>query len=420
MNYRIVILVGVSLVLGALLSVPAGAQVSLPDPEGGVLLPAEPAATKQPAAPADADAEMLSLLDGMSQEELEALVKVAAERRLRMERDVVAAEISQNILYEEDDIRDALAILNDDVQNTQADNIDRIARAYAKVDPLFAQPYKLYQQEQYAKAGETLRKRLNPQDATYLSAVMHYLCADSLAKAGQSWEAIDLYTNLMVNLPDRISFAAEASMDAAHAYEDMNRRMYAMEMYIYALKNYSLTMSREQVDELYERVEALQELYKDPMGAVSSMMAEVTDRLRDEDAGEQTQKTQGEIVALLEDLIQTAEEKQNSSQQQQQQQQQGKRKNEDNQQAKSQGQSKQGQQPSGNQPSSPALAGGLVPGPLSQPNRLAREHGSDESGKWAELPPREREQVQSVMKQRLAERRGDLVRDYHKKIAEGE
>ena len=98
----------------------------------------------------DADTEvtqdnLADLLKEFTPEQLAELVKRAAANRLDLERRQVEAEIEQGILYEPDDIKAAKKILRDKPANTQKDNIDRICRAFAKVDGRFAKPYKLFE-----------------------------------------------------------------------------------------------------------------------------------------------------------------------------------------------------------------------------------------------------------------------------------
>jgi tetratricopeptide (TPR) repeat protein len=389
-------------------------EMGLPNAQDPVAAPDDPVGPT--------DEEIADILDEMSEEELEGLVKMAAAQRLQVERQKVLAGLVQNILYEDDALKAATHILTHEPANTQADNIERICQAYAAVDDRFSQVWKLYNDGEHQKVVETLGKQLNPEDVSYLSAAMHYIYANSLRDLGQQWKAIDAYTQILVNLPDRISFASASAQAAAKLYEEMKRGMYAMEMYVYCLKNYSLTMTTDQVETMLSRYEQLEVIYKDPLAAASSLMAESQKRLARADVGETTQDKQEEVVALLEDLIKTAEEAQRHKQQQQQQRQRQKR-----QQAGKQGeqkgndgqQQKQGRQP-GHDPSSPMQDSALVPGPLSQPNRLSQTTRGKESGRWADMPPRQREAIENLMKARLGQRRGDQVRDYHRRLAEGE
>jgi len=368
------------------------------------------------------DADLAEVLDNMSPEELAQLVKAAAQRRLTVERQQVVGEISQNILYEEDAVKKANALLMADAKNTQQDNIDRICKAMAIVDDRFAGAYKLYRAGQFAQAAEELKGKLNPEDATYFSAVMHYIYAESLCKAGKTWPAVEAYTEILVNLPDRISFAASAAMQAAKLYESMKRGMYAMEMYTYCLMNYSLTMSNEQTDEMLAKVKAYRKIYGNPVKSVLDLMGQVKQQLDRKDIGKKTLTKQDEVIALLEDLIQTAEEKNRQKDQKEKDQQRKRQKNQQKKQQQSGSEKKPGQQQAQNSqnPTSPARASVLVPGPVSRPNKLSRIHAGADTGNWAAMPPKQREKLRTLMKQRVGQRRGDLVREYHRKMAESE
>jgi tetratricopeptide (TPR) repeat protein len=379
------------------------------------------AAWAQAPAPALSDEDLAKAFQQMTPEEIEKMVQAAALRRLEVERQQVLAEMQGNILYMMDDIARAKAILNDNPPNTQADNITRIARAYAAVDPRFAKAWDLYQKQTYPAAAEAFQAMRNPEEATYLSAAVHYFAADTLARSEKHWPAVNAYTDLLVNLPDRISFASAGALHAARTYQKMGRGFYAMDMLRYAVTNYHLTMSQEELRKLMGELKDLQDIYAEPMATLADRMDEIHRRLERNKVGTLTQDKQGQVVALLEDLIKTIEEKQqnknSSNQNQQQQRRQGEKDQKDRGQAGGQASVRgnpQGENPSGEG----AKISALVPGPVSRPNRMSEAHDGDDSGRWANLPPRQREQIRNLIKQRLSERRGDLVRDYHRKLAE--
>lgn len=367
--------------------------------------------------------EINRMLNDLSPEQLEALVKAASANRLRVERLAVKAEISQNILYDEADIVKALEKLQAAKKLSQQDNIARICDAYATVDGRFAEPYELYKKGKFAEAEKKLKKMLNSEDATYLSAAMHFVRADSLARAGRNMDAAEAFSDILVNMPDRLSFAAAGARKAGEVYQKAGRNKYAMQMYMYCLNNYSLTLSRAELDEMLAKVRKFREIYADPMKAVVGMMDDVSKSLARKDVGKKTQDTQQQLVALLEDMIKTAEEsqRQKDNQQQKQQARQQRKKAGSQQGGKGQGSKSQGKQASNAQnPSSPANESVLVPGPVTRPNKLAKKHQAKAAGRWAEMPPRQREKLESMMRQRLGQRRAGLVRDYHKKLAESE
>ena len=372
------------------------------------------------------DDELMAVLEQLTPEQLSAVMNEASQRRMESERQQTLDEIQQNILYEEEQIAIAEALLNDKPKHTRVDNIDRMLKAYSVVDVAFAQAVAAMDAKEYAKATKALKQLAAPESSTIRSAAAMYLLGDALVKQGNVFGGTEIWQQLLANQPDRVSLAAEVALRSARAYQSIGRGMYALEMYVYCLNNYSLSMSKAEVEKIYAKAEALQERYRDPIKTVTLMMADVQERLGRSQTGDATQEKQHEVVAMLDDLIKTTEEKNRQKNQQEKKDQE--RKNRENQ-GKKPGECKkpgEGQQP-GKQPGNPsgqkpggtgAKNSSLVPGPVSKPNLLTRKHSSDDTGKWAELPARDREQIRELMRQRLSERRGGHVRDYHRKLAE--
>lgn len=371
------------------------------------------------------------ILQELTPEQLDDLVESAARRQLEVERKKVIGEISQSILYDPEDVSRAVEVLQKDVKNTREDNIERICKAYSLVDIRCKGPFALYRKGQYQEAARELEKRLNPEDASYFSAALHYVCADAQIRSGKMWEGVDTYTEVLVNLPDRLSFAAASALKAAETYESMGRGLYAMQMYEYCLNHYALTLSKQQAETVARRINELRRIYRDPIKSAAVIMDQVTQRLVEADTGEKTQTKQKEIIALLEDLIKSSEEAQRQKDQKDQQRQKksqsqgsGQAKQQGQQQGQGQSQSQSQSQGKGKQgsqnPSSPMQDSQLVPGPVARPSKLSQSHDESDSGRWADMPPREREKLESIMRQRVAEKRGEQVRDYHRRLSEGE
>jgi delta 1-pyrroline-5-carboxylate dehydrogenase len=133
------------------------------------------------------------------------------------------------------------------------------------------------------------------------------------------------------------------------------------------------------------------------------------------DSGKGTQDKQEKIIAVITDMIKTAEEQQQSSSQSQGQQ----RQRQPGQgQGEGQGQG-QGQQPQGTQqPSNPAQVSGLVPGSVARPTMQSQTHNTNETGDWATLPPRERQKIEQLRTKVMSERYRDLISKYRTKVAE--
>lgn len=357
------------------------------------------------------------ILDTMTPEQLADILKKAAADRLKVERQQVAVEIGGGLLYEPNKIQEALAILKDKPADTQADNIDRILRAFAAVDIRLAGPYRLYAEKKYDKAAAELKLLLDPQQTTLFSAAKHYLYAAALAQSGNDADAVEAYRDLMINMPDRISFAASASLEAARLYDKMGRFLYAMQMYDYCLQNYSLTLDPPEAERLLKKIDEMREISKDPLGTLAARMEHVEKRLGGSDSGKDTQAREREIVALLEDLIKTVEEKQSQKGQ-------GKGNQNKQNQGQSQEQTQVAGQPKGgnpnktNNPSNPAMRSMVVPGEVERPTKLSEVHAASEQDDWSRLPPREQERLRDLARKAVGERYRDIISDYHSKLAE--
>jgi len=252
------------------------------------------------------DDEVDKLLAGLSDEQIEKLIAQARLRQLQAERRQVVAEIRGELLYailEPGVIEEAVALITTDPADTQADNIQRICKVFAKVDPRFARVWELFAADKHAAAAKAAKPVLDPERTTYLSAAMHWMYAEALARSGEHEQAVEAYRDVMVRMPERMSFAASSALAAARLYEADSRFLYAMEMYTYYIKNYGLTLTKARADRLIEKIEAWGKLYEDPLGTVAKKMTEVELRLARSDSGPQTQQREKEIVALLDDLI---------------------------------------------------------------------------------------------------------------------
>ena len=82
-----------------------------------------------------------------------------------------------------------------------------------------------------------------------------------------------------------------------------------MESWALLLQDYGLTLEPARFDALVAKVKDLQSQYADPLGTVAAMMSKVKERLARIDSGQGTQATQRRIVAMLNDLIRTEEDK---------------------------------------------------------------------------------------------------------------
>lgn len=365
--------------------------------------------------------ELDSILKSMSPKQLAELMKAAMVLRLTQERAQVAAEIKSGLLYDPKGIAAASKLLKEDAANTQQDNIDRICKALARVDELFGKAYGQMVKKDYKAAAASAAKVVDDKRSTYLSAATFYIYARCLAGSGRVEDAVEVYREILINMPDRISFAASSALEAAKLYEKINRLQYAMEMYVYCLDNYSLTLSEKESEKIYDKVEEYAKVYSDPFAALTGKMDYVQTRLAAEDSGEKTQKKEAEILALLEDLIKTQEEKQSDSPPPPPKgKDQGKGKGKDKGKEKGKGQGKgQGKgNPKGENPMNGAKVSALVPGKTARPARDASVHTGSGDGDWSTLPPREQERIRQMLRKLISERHKDNTSDYHSALTE--
>ena len=362
--------------------------------------------------------DLKNLIRELSPGQVQELIKTAVRSRMEIERQQVAEEIKEDLLLDPADIEAAVKILTTDPKNTQTDNIQRSMRALAKVDYRFGKATKLLAQGKADQAAATIEKDLNVQEATYRNAARYTLYARALAAQKKYYDAVDAYQKILVVMADRISFAAAAAIESAAMYEKMQRFTYAAQMYTYAVNNYGLTLDDEVMDMIDRKITEYAEFSSNPLGWAGTAMGQVRKSLGSGDSGPKTQAKQEKIVAVITDMIKTAEEKkrQQSSQGRQRQRRQKPGEGEGQCQGKAQG---QGRQPKGaQQPSNPAQVSGLVPGAVARPTKRSEVRDTNEAGDWANLPPRERQKLIQLRAKVMSERYRDLISKYRTKVAE--
>jgi len=359
--------------------------------------------------------ELSELFGQMSVEDLQRLIDEANLRRLELERDQVIAELRQGLLYDPKQIDQAVALLQQTPPTDRVEHIQRIGRALTIVDDRFAAARAHLTARQPAKAAGALEDLIEANDTSSSTAVKLLLLGDALRAAGKNESAAEAYRRVLTTMPERISFAAAAAIRAAETFEQAGRFQYARQMYDYAVTNYGLALTDEEMDWLADRATALGAVTDEPMAFLSATMTQAHARLAATDSGAETQALQEEAVTVLADLIKTIEE--------QASQQQGDSQSSEDRQKRPAGQQgedgRQGQT-GGRQASGPMEDSRIVPGQLPAVVRLTRVHDTAEDGDWATLPPLEREKIEQIMRQKMSRRYSRLVSDYHKRLAETE
>ncbi len=367
-------------------------------------------------APTD-EADIDRMLADLSAEELETIIAEASKARLKMERRQALAEIKGNLLYAPGDIQKAEKILSKEVSSSGAEarraNLDCICRAFALVDGRFQAMLNAYDSGQYNASI----KAPVPFDgeSTYLAAATRYVKYRALAKSGRYWQAAEKCRDIIIDAPEKISFAAEASLSAAELYRKHGRGLYALEMYMFCLRNYSIALKKKEFEAMVKKVNALSNIYHDPLGSVAQRMGRAADKISHGKTGKETLDAQKEAVAILEDLIKYVEEKPSGGSSPKSSS--GKNKNKNS--KGREGTAKVKSPPSGTDtPSSPAEWSTLVPGPVRRPSGLSEIRPMTESGDWASLPPRKRQEISAAMKKIISEHYRRMIRDYHSSLAE--
>jgi tetratricopeptide (TPR) repeat protein len=406
------------------LTLALGADAAPPDQDSDAQAPPAPQEPNAPAQPQasqpadDEDQRLRVILEQLTPEELEALVKSAMTLIRTEERKLVAAELRSGLLYDPADVQAAVEGLEKDVRDTQQDNVDRICRAFVKVDTRFARAWKLLDEGKHVEAAAAAKALVNPQQSTYLGAAKYYLYGEALAKCGKGEEAVDAYSEIFDRMRDRTSLAAEAMLRAAQTWEQLGRGMYAYRGYVLYYNKYRMVLPADERQALERKIDELKKEYGNPIESAARKMGEVSQRLEKLDSGVDTRKTQDQIVALLDDMIKTAEDAQNQSSSSS-----GGSKPKPN--AGKSGQEGEGQgpgqgvatKPPGPNPSNPAEASSLRLGATVRPTGTSGEIRSDESGDWAKLPPRERQKLEMIRSKALSERYQEIISDYHKRLA---
>ena len=366
----------------------------------------------------------------MTAEEMERYIAEARQRRLSLERRQVAAEIQQGVVIDPSKIDAAVKGLSKGAKNTWADNAERICKAFALVDRRFGKAWTLLRSGDNRAAAQAFKPLISTRDTSYLAAAKRFCHAEALAGMGRNEDAVDAYTDLVKAMPDRFSFSALALLKAARTYERMHRRYYAMTLYNLWVESFGL-LDTETAKDLAGRADEIAADYEDPLGTLSGKMSTVADRLAAVDSGRLTQKKQKEIIAMLDDLIATAEESSSAS---------GKGQGKCGKCGKAgckgggscagggKGSGKSGAKGGGKSgpasgvgiPSSHATVSRLVGGATVRPSGLSDVRPSDGSDDWGKMPPRQREKLLETFKETMPERYRQMIRDYYKKLASKE
>jgi len=347
---------------------------------------------------------------GLSEEQMAELIRQARPRLLAQERRAVAREIEDGP-YDLDLINQAVTSLQATPADTPTDNIERILRAFALVDARLAGPAEKLAAGQYAAAAEAAEAIIDPGGTGYIDAAKRMLRARALLALGREEEiyrdqAIEALGEIIATTPEKVSFAAMAALRGAETYEQMHRMLHASRTYDWWLENYGF-LDPDRATALKAKIDRIRADYKDPLVTVAKKMDAVEKRLAAADSGRQTQTTEREIVAMLDDLIASAEESGGGC---------GGGGGDGQQPGAGAG---AGGKPSGNTNSSnPAEVSALPTGAAPKSKGLSSVHPNDRSDAWGRLPARQREALINMLKQKYPERYMEMIEKYYRALAE--
>ncbi len=325
--------------------------------------------------------------------ELQELADKARRQRLGLERQQVATEIEQGLLFDPEHVAAAVQALHDAPEDTWTDNVERIGRAFAAVAPRFGKAWELYRQGRQAAALAVLAPAVSQRDTTYFAAAKRLLHADALAATGRLPQAVDAYLDLVEAMPDRFSFASLALLRSGETYEKLHRRYYAMSLYRLWVDSFGL-LDEATSRELIARAERIEADYRDPLATLARKMHQVRRRLARADSGPDNQRTQQEIIEQLDDLIALLEESPPPR-------------------PPPEGQ-RPPDRPGEQRPPEPPRR--LPPPPPPEGRRTETRPVPDE-GEWGRLPPRQREKLIGSFRDSLPERYRRMIRDYYRTLA---
>ncbi len=363
--------------------------------------------------PDDSVQKLDSFLNSLSEEELSELVSKAVAESMAQERAKADVEIRQGLLYMPEDVKAARRILSSSSARNPMANIEVIYHAMGRVDPRFARIYKLYKSGKKTDAAKAIKlagKLADANQATYLSACVQFSRAECLAALQQGEAACDVWQEILVNMPDRLSFAAMAAKRSAEVYEQSGRFQLTMQMYQYLLSTYPIVLSQKELSEAIGKIRKYAKIYDKPLKVVAEKMGFVQTRLAGVDSGKETQASGREILAILEDLIKTAEEQRSGEQ------------NPKRKKGKKQGDGETKPCPAGGaagkpKPGTGRRKGSLVPGSTPRTPRDGDTYDAKSDGDWASLPSRQREEIRETIRKAMSDRHKNIANDYHKSLS---
>jgi len=308
-----------------------------------------------------------------------------------------AAAVAQNEKFDaaqKQAVAKLVAAAKEDKQAGQTVIVDALRVLYADFD----KSMKLLGAERTADAIKLLEK-LAKSDDPYLCAYARFYNARAYQMEEQYEEALPLLEHITDKQLDRTLHSGDAMFMRGVAEAETLKRKSAIKTLKTFAKNYPFSSERTLIGALH-LIDELSYLEAGSIVDVQDRMDYSRRRLDLEKSGNTTQGEQTRIIAMIDKLIEEAEEKENQG---------------GGGGGGGQGsQPGQGGNPSGNQqPGGPANQSSVSPGE-SRIGNLGRVIRGSES--WGEARDREREEVLNAIKAKYPERYRELVEQYYKTL----
>lgn len=290
-----------------------------------------------------------------------------------------------------------LAEANQDA-DARADVINRCLRLRY---PDYAEATDKLLDEQTGAALKALEK-LAASDDAYLAANAMYHAARAYAMDEDYEKALPLLTRVTGEHLDKTQYSGEAMFFKGVAQAETLDRKAAITTLSDFATNYPFSSERLVVGALH-MIEELAYLEEKSLTDVQDRMDYSRRRLALAESGDRTQQEQQRIIAMLDALIEEAQEKENSGQ---------------GSGGGAGGAPGHGGQPQGNQqPSGPATESSAAPG-QGRMGSLHRVNRGSEEERWGEARDRKRDEVLNAIKAKYPQRYRELVEQYYRSLQE--
>jgi|GEM_PF-3713208 len=328
------------------------------------------------------------------------MLSPAGIARLSAERRAMAQELLDNAVWDPDEIKRQVEILNRGEVADTYELIKRFADACEKLHPPFADAYKLYKDGKWNEAADAFEKLLfkrtvlikakNAHDTLppFQYSIAKFMQAECLARRGSLKDAIVAYQVVFQKMPEALTLAAASRHRAALIYETTDRVHFATPMLEDNLRLHGRLFTDAHRAALEKTIADYNA--KDPFLIAQTRVHEISRRITNGDTSEQTQQLQKELMAMLARMLVLAEE--------------------------------EGRQflEHTDAIGTGAESGKLEKGGTPMLNPLGADPSKTGPDDWGQLRPREKQQLIEAFKAAYPDRYRDMVEAYYRNISDKE